>query len=359
MDPTTLIPTPDAIPVHWGWFHILLLVTFTLHILLMNIMLGTVFIAAVNHFTRDGAGSPPTKAVAEKLPFTIAFAVNFGVAPLLFAQVLYGHFIYASSILMGTFWLSIIGILIAAYYLAYIYKYKYLQLERGRALLTGSICIMLLFIAFLFSNNFTLMLHPESWTRYFDSPGGLLLNLADPTIWSRYLHFITSAIAVGGMSIALFFSYRKHTGDPEAAPWIGYGCKWFAYTTFINFGIGAWFLGSLPQGLVSLHTATGVFFLIFLICGIIAAVFAALLALKERVLPAFYSLLAAIVLMILVRDMLRTLYLQPWFSRSELTVQASYSPLLVFLLFFIGGLALIGWMLKITFQNTDNQEVQS
>ena len=87
--------------------------------------------------------------------------------------------------------------------------------------------------------------------------------------------------------------------------------------------------------------------------------FATLLALKERVMPALYSLLSTIVLMVLTRDMLRTLYLQPWFSRSELNVQASYSPLLVFLLFFIGGIVLIGWMLKITFQDTDDQEVQS
>ncbi len=48
------------------------------------------------------------------LPLVIAFAVNFGVAPLLFLQVLYGHFIYTSSILMGIFWISIIPALIIA-----------------------------------------------------------------------------------------------------------------------------------------------------------------------------------------------------------------------------------------------------
>lgn len=359
MDPATLIPTPDAIPVHWSWFRILLLVTFTMHILLMNAMLGTVFIAAVNHLLRDGGAIPPTEAVADKLPFSIAFAVNFGVAPLLFVQVIYGHLVYASSILMGTFWLSVIGLLIAAYYLAYLYKYNHHRLQGGRFLLAGSITALLLVIGFFFSNNFTLMLHPETWVRYFDRPSGFLLNLADPTIWPRYLHFMTSAVAVGGLSIGLYFSYRQKKGDQEAARWVGYGCRWFAYATFANFAIGAWFLGSLPRGLVTMQSIPGIFFLVFLGAGIVAAVIAVLLALSTRVLPALYALLTAIIFMILTRDMLRTLYLQPWFSPSELTVEPAYSPLVVFLLFFAGGVLIIAWMLRLAFSGTDKQEVQS
>ena len=50
MDPATLIPTPDALPVAWPWFQLLLIITLFLHMLVMNVMLGTAFIAFVRHF---------------------------------------------------------------------------------------------------------------------------------------------------------------------------------------------------------------------------------------------------------------------------------------------------------------------
>jgi len=50
-----------------------------------------------------------------KIPSTFALGVTFGIAPLLFVQVLYGNLIYSSSILMGVFWLLIIPFIIIAY----------------------------------------------------------------------------------------------------------------------------------------------------------------------------------------------------------------------------------------------------
>ena len=36
-----IIPSPDSIPVPWGYFKFLLLLTFPLHLLMMNAMLGS------------------------------------------------------------------------------------------------------------------------------------------------------------------------------------------------------------------------------------------------------------------------------------------------------------------------------
>ncbi|RUM41719.1 MAG: hypothetical protein DSY70_00775 [Desulfobulbus sp.] len=357
MDPATLIPSPDTIPVHWIWFQLLLLVTFYIHILLMNIMLGTIIIALVSHVRKPQPDTALTHHISENLPFSIALAVNFGVAPLLFVQVLYGHFVYASSILMAPLWLSIVGILIAAYYGAYIYKYSYDKLIDGKMLLTGFISSMLLVIGFLFCSNFTLMLHPESWPHYFDHPSGLFINFADPTLIPRYLHFVVSSLAVGGLAIALFFRKKQLEGDDKAKQWIHHGCNWFGYATFVNFAIGFWFFGALPKGLIHPSSFVGALFSLSLLIGIITAVLAAIHGLRYKIMPAVYLLLTAVFFMILAREFLRVAYLKPWFSLADLEVASSYSPLFFFLLFFGAGLLLIGWMLKITWQTYHNGEV--
>ncbi|WP_028581022.1 hypothetical protein [Desulfogranum japonicum] len=357
MDPATLIPAPDALPVHWSWFYLLLLVTFFLHIVLMNIMLGTAFIATATHLWNTGGDSPVCESAAKGLPYSIALTVNFGVAPLLFVQVLFGHLVYTSSILMAVYWLWIIGILIAAYYLAYIYKYRYHCLVGGRFLLTGAITLLLLLIGFFFTNNFTLMLNPAQWSRYFDNPGGFILNTGDPTLLPRYLHFMTSAVAVGGLSLAVWFSWKQKKGSHEASHMITRGCQWFAGATLINAGFGAWFLGSIPHGMLS-ASGSVTWFTILLMISILFICFAVIFALREQVYPAVISALPAIFFMILVRDQLRSAYLHPWFSPSDLPVHPQYSPLFLFLAVLLGGLVLVGWMLKLVL-TAETKGVQS
>ena len=51
-----------------------------------------------------------------RLPTVMAFVINLGIPPLLFAQVLYGRALYTSSVLIGTYWISVILLLMASYY---------------------------------------------------------------------------------------------------------------------------------------------------------------------------------------------------------------------------------------------------
>ena len=106
-----IIPSADTIPVAWGWFQFLLLLTFPLHVLAMNAMVGGLAIGVVQHFRGGDSRRRLAHRIAIVLPLVIAFAVNFGVAPLLFLQVLYGAFFYTSSILMGVPWLLLVAVL--------------------------------------------------------------------------------------------------------------------------------------------------------------------------------------------------------------------------------------------------------
>jgi len=170
-----IIPSADTIPVAWGWFQFLLLLTFPLHLLAMNAMVGGLAIGVVQHFRGGDSRRRLAHRIAIILPLVIAFAVNFGVAPLLFLQVLYGHFVYTSSILMGLFWIAVVPILIIAYYGAYLYDFKFKGLGAAGKWLALAVLLLLFCIGYFFSNNMLLMTLPERFSEYFQHRDGSLL----------------------------------------------------------------------------------------------------------------------------------------------------------------------------------------
>lgn len=346
MDPASLIPFPDSIPVHWFWLQILLTVTTFLHLVAMNVLLGSGFIALFSPFPEKKPSSPLAMAIGHKIPFILAVTINLGVAPLLFLQVLYGQFFYTSTVLMAGYWLAIVGLLIITYYSAYIFHLRFKTLGNGRFLFIGLPVLLLLFISFLFTNNVSLMQMPESWLGYFENRNGWMLNFADQTIVPRYLHFIFSGIALGGLALAVYFEFRKQRGDDDADDYIKRGCNWFTVATVINFAIGFLFLASLPDTVVDTSTLIGISFTVMIYGSVAAGALSLIHAQRYRVFPAAVWTLVTVFLMVVARDLLRLSYLKPYFSLSELPFKSQYSPFILFLLFFGGVGFLIWWMLK-------------
>ncbi len=344
-----LVPTPDAIPVPWGWLYVLLMLTFLLHVLLMNAMLGGGIIALLSSLRKNEQSLLISKEFSYKWPYTIAFAVNMGVAPLLFIQVLYGHFIYSSSILMAVWWLSIVVMLILAYYSTYIFYFKFDSLGSMRALMAGFSVALLLVIAFLFSNNMTLMLQPERWSAYFSDAGGGVLNLSDPTLIPRYLHFVVGAVAIAGLYLALVsrFNFTKSSVDPAALQELG--MRYFTGATAIQILIGFWFLLALPREVMLLFMGKSAWGTILLTLGLLLTVAVLYLGHKRHVVKSALSALLLMLVMVLMRDLVRTGYLAPYFSLGDLQVTGEYSPLIFFLVTFVAGLGLVGYMLKLAF----------
>lgn len=347
MDPAGLIPSPDAIPVHWGWFQALLTITFALHILFMNTMLGSSIIALVREFRTTTDPDPVSQDISLKLPYTIAFTVNLGVAPLLFLQVLYGQFVYTSSILMAVYWLSVVALVIGAYYSAYLYDFKFESLGQGRRIFIAISVVLMLTVAFFFTNNMTMMLRPASWTRYFTNPSGTLLNLGDPMLIPRYLHFVTASVAVGGLFQALVWTWKEKRGSLHATVPVTSGLTWFMAATGIQMGWGLWFLIALPPGTRELFLGASPLHTGLLITGICCASLALFAAAKHRIWLTVWLFLGTIAAMIPMRELVRADLLKPYFSPADLTVTSEYSPLILFLVSFAAGLALIAYMLKL------------
>ena len=345
MDAASLIPTPDALQVHWFWLHLLLTLTTFLHFIAMNIMLGAGFIAFAAPFWRGDNVMPLNAHIARTLPYSIAFTINLGVAPLLFLQVLYGQFLYTSSVLMAVYWLAIVGILIISYYAAYVYNLIDNRSGLGRLFIVAAL-LLLLAVSFLFSNNVSIMQMPEVWSSYFADRTGWLLNFSDPALIPRYFHFIASAVAIGGLAIALYFEIRKLRGATDGEEWIKLGCNWFMVATIINFGFGFWFLGALPEAAYDPSTLNGKIFFIMIVASVVTIIPSVAYAQAGRIIPATVWALLTVLFMTLARDILRLTYLKPYFSLSGLPYVPQYSPFIIFLLAFVGAVYLVGWMLK-------------
>lgn len=349
MDVSALVPTPDAIPVSWGWFSFLLLLTFFLHILFMNAMLGGGIIALISSLSRNKKTQEIAREISYKWPYTIALAVNMGVAPLLFLQVIFGHFIYTSSILMAAWWLSIILLLIIAYYSAYIYDFRFVPLGNLRIVPLAVTVILLLTIAFLFTNNMTLMLQPDRWTAYFANRSGTLLNLSDPIMLPRFLHFVTGSVAVAGLYLVAIGRFR-FARTPMEDMLIAKGLRYFIHATILQACLGLWFLFALPSGIRTLFLGASGFGTLLLLSGLTLAGAALYFALKKYIYPTLASTLLLLIVMILMRDLLRSAYLKPHFSPADLTVVPQYSPMVFFFAVLIAGLFLILYMIKLAFK---------
>jgi hypothetical protein len=351
MDPTRLIPQALPIPVDWGWFYLFQVLTFIIHILVMNVMLGAAIIALVHHLRGKRETDPLTKTGSVKLPFTIAFAVTFGVAPLLFMQVLYGQFLYTSSVLMAVYWLAVVGLVIAAYGSAYIYDFRYTSLGGLKTVFIGLTALCLLATAFIFTNNMTLMLSPEAWSEYFDNPGGTILNLSDPTVLPRYLHIVASSTALGGLALALLYSRRKD--DAQSAHWVRHGMNWYAFSTVVQMALGLWFLTALPERVSRLLLGGSLPHTLVFAAGAILGIFSISNALRYNVRTTAIISVTTISLMVYLRDMVRDAYLSPYLDLGKRVVTGEYSPFILFVLTLVAGVAVIAWMLRTASTDTE------
>jgi len=166
------IPRPEPLPLPAPpWLiWILLLVTFLLHVLAMNSILGGSILATFARIKGSGHYDTFFRTFVKILPVAIATTITLGVPPLLFVQVFYGRLLYTSSVLMGWFWFSVIPLLILAYYGSYVLAFKTDSSSKWKWLI-WVVVVILLIIAFIYTNNMSLMLRPEVFVEKYVEDG--------------------------------------------------------------------------------------------------------------------------------------------------------------------------------------------
>jgi hypothetical protein len=340
MDP--VIPSPDIIPVHWLWFQVLLVVTFILHLILMNLILGGSLLAL---WDKIRGRKEPDYAIT--LPVLVALTINLGVPPLLFVQVLFGHLFYTASVTQAVPWILVIPALILGYYGSYIYVKK--RNKSPRLATTGLMVslLLILYTGFMLVNNSTLTLVPDRFTAHLNNPGGFNLNIGEPSLWPRYLHFITSAIAIAALGVAVYTKYTLKENPEKASLVIRTNLRRFAWFTLAQFAFGTLFWLTTPRDVWMIFMGKNITATILMTLSWLLAASMIYTAFRGRLWITVLHASIVLVIMVIMREYMRSAYLKDYFSPSQLESKGEFWPLIVFLILFAAGLGAIYYMIRL------------
>jgi hypothetical protein len=347
------IPLPAPAWLLWG----LLLLTFVLHLLPMNFVLGGSLIAAVTRRRARGrTGSHEARLAdwfAHAMPVVIAATVTLGVAALLFVQVLYGRLFFASSIVMGWFWLAVVLLVILAYYSAYALAFGAEPQAGWRAPLTWAMWACFLAAGFIYTNNMTLMLRPaDIAARYQADARGLQLNLSDLTVVPRFLHMLVGAVAVSGIVVA-FLGVARRRREPEFGAWaIRHGALWFLVATGLNVIPGlAWFATLPREAMLQFMGRDVIVTAVFgagIVMGLVAMGLIGMTAMSRQpeglAAAGAGATLLTIVLMVLNRDQVRQAALDGAGFAPAQWIAPQWGPIAIFAVLLVSAIAVVIWM---------------
>ncbi len=248
-----LVPALDPMPMPApAWlFHALLVFTFFLHALFMNLTLGGTILAAVGRILAGDRTGDHRGVLADRLvainTYGISLTITTGIAPLLFIQLLYQQYFYTATILIGWVWLGFLVMLMVGYYAVYVYKFKGAP-ARGHGgggwLVLAAAMFLLISMVHVAVN----LIHaqPDQWAELAGSPWAIL---ADPAYWPRLLHFVLAGIGMSGLVIAWWAVRQARAGtEPELNARIArFGWRWALWTTLAQVVDGFVLLFVLPQ----------------------------------------------------------------------------------------------------------------
>lgn len=335
------------------------IVTLALHFVAVEMLLGGLLIAvALSVFRSSPHAAVTARALARRLTVVMTYVINLGVPPLLFAQVLYGRALYTSSVLIGVYWISVVFVLCATYWLLYQFSAR---LEAGKSAWWAGLSAWLLagYIARMLSTNMTLMLRPEIWRdMYSASALGAYLPTGDPTLTPRWLMMMAGGLFIGGLWL-IYLSARSTFTAEEKRFVSGIGGKLAAGFGVVYLIAGLWAVRVQPATVKSALAShplyhwfgfAGYGWLALVAVAILAATFAGFGRVAANWLAWTGALLALLIELTLViyRDAIRDLsLLAKGFDVWDRTVVTNWGVVGLFLVLFVAGLGVVGWLISV------------
>ncbi|MGA2349571.1 MAG: hypothetical protein ABSF70_03985 [Terracidiphilus sp.] len=353
---------PIPLPAPIWLLKLLHIVTLSLHFVAVEMLLGGLLLAvALSLFRRSPASMVTARAIARRLTVVMTFVINLAVPPLLFAQVLYGRALYTSSVLIGLYWISIIGLLMLTYWLLYRFSAR---LEAGKQawwvgltawLLAGS-------IARLLSTNMTLMLRPEKWREmYSASAMGAYLPAGDRTLEPRWLMMMAGGLFIGGLWMVYLAGRSTFTAEEKSFV-AGVGGKVAAAFGIVYLAAGLWAASVQPEIVKAGLAGNGVYafykfaglagylWMTLVVAGVLAAAVAGFGKVTAKWMSMVVVHLAVLIeiAFTVYRDGVRDLtLLSKDYNVWDRAVETNWWVVGLFLILFVAGLGVIGWLVSV------------
>lgn len=352
-----ILQDPMGIPFYPIVFQVLMVLTFALHIMFVNFTIGTSTLAVYGHLRNEGYWKQLSRSMAKAVPAIISMAMLIGIAPLLFVQVIYDPFWYASNTLSAAWVIVFIFIMMIAYSSTYVFYLGREKKEGKGYVFFGVLAVALFLLSGVIMHVLGYqLLQPEKWLGWYikggavDTFGTSLHAFQIP----RFLHFIIPSFAMTGIFLILYAWYFKNRTDFDKGylEWVAKTGAKMAFTfTVIQAIVGFWWLLSLPG---EFNFITNPFFLIGLALGI-GLLFLLYSAQKDPLKYAVPSVLGAFLTifgMSYAREALRMNYLGRFdYSIFNYKTNIDWGSTALFLTTFVMGLMIIGYLLTVAFKS--------
>lgn len=365
MDPQMLIDTTQvtSLPAPYWFIELFKILGFSLHAVPMNLWYAGIPVAMLLAAFGSDQGRRFSQRLMVQMPVIVAFGVNLGIVPLLFLQVAYAKFFYPATVLMAWFWLGIIVLLIPAYYGIYFYAFGLREGTLRGWRRAGGWLAAVLFVAigFTFANGLSLMSNVAAWPELFGhhnvagAATGTALNVADPALWPRWLLMFGLALTTTAVWIvvdAAWFGRAEIASYQQWAPrfawklytlgglWFAAAGSWYVFGTWSPTVRETMFTWPALGLTVATALAPGLPWLLLLLARRGTAVsrpMAALLGLAQ------FGVLG---INAMSRQIVQNVELGRYYAVSEQPIDPQWSPMALFLISFVVGLALVLWMLR-------------
>lgn len=206
-----------SFPFELAWptsgYVVLYLVTLLMHALFMSYVLGGALAVAFVRLHGVRENGPVTRTFIDWLPFALSAAITAGVAPLLFVQILYQREFYTANLLSFHRWMSILPVLIGAFYLLYLLKARP-HARRLSAAVASAVALSILFVAWSWIENHMLSLNSSVWAKQYESGA---LAYRDPAVFLRLAFWVALALPTACWLVMLQMRFGASGTTPEEA----------------------------------------------------------------------------------------------------------------------------------------------
>jgi len=338
------LPSYEFLPGPVWLLTLLHLVTLTVHFLAMNFLVGGVVAVLFGRF-EDRWRDPTVKAFLDLFPAAMAATVTFGVAPLLFLQVIYHRQVYAASIVSGWFWLMIPLAAIFSYYFLYAAAFSKAEGAGRKGICLALALLGLITISLVYSSIFSMAENPDLVASlYAANQSGFALNTEVGSWIFRWLHMVLGALTVGGFFVGLL--------GRDNPPAFSVGKTFYLYGMAAAALFGFIYMFTFGDVLAPFmrHPASWFLWVSVILSGVSVHFF-----FKRKFVVSGTMLLVSMAGMVVARHTVRLLRLGDRLEVAEVPVRSQWDVFGLFLVCFLAAIGLIAYMIYLLVRGRGEQ----